>query len=968
MLKLILLEALNVLKGKSMRLKAMLRVLIVTVFALNMNPVSGASERLTAKWIWAERDDHNSYNDFIIARKTFTVREVVDGQMIITADTRYRLFVNDQWVNDGPCRSWPNHYQYDVLNITPYLNVGENEIRIIANYFGTGTFHQLCQQAGLLVELDVKTAGGDSLKIVSDDSWGVADVSTWVRNVHKKCVQMGPYEIYDARKEGKLNFKSAMELFEANGGPWKDLNSRDCRLLSREPFSLKRFVGANVVADDWMSFGFRNEQYLYPGLIDTNHSVSMLSAVATVIRCDKAVTLHFQNYPYGNYHFYVNGNRTRGPVELKAGAHFFLAVIGDPFKHWFRDTVIRFVETKGFDLENPLDSNKKNPWCFVAFEEGKYVNVDYRYRQLDRAEQEEIEKRIRDVGERFAAAATDAASFKREAGTIALTLDSDTELLDDPHLQFQARRVIGSAAKLVKNCAALMHDNTEMTVVQPSKDGDIELVYDFGEQNCGYYEIDLIAEEGLQVDLAQVEYINPAGEVQHTAAYRNSMRYICKEGHNEFVSLWRRSGRYMFIYLRNQTRPVSIRNVRMIESTYPVNCTGYFRCSDPTLDKLWEISARTLKLCMEDTFTDCPLFEQTFWVGDSRNEAVFAYTAFGAEDLARRCILLAGQSLEKYPIVLSQVPSTWETLLPAWSYLWGCSVWDYYFYTGDKAFIEQIWPMVIKNLEGAESGGYTRFGRVSENMLLVGAVNAALKCADVLGDAERATWLREYRARLVTAINASWDDDKQGYVADRFRSRTDDRAISLQASSLCLIHDIVEEKNHDAALRGLLTSREGMINMVAAIDTMHLFEALEKEGHEDLVIELIREKYRLMMQADATTVWERFHGSITGEGGWPTRSHCHAWSSMPVHFLNRIILGIMPTEPGGKAFRISPRPNGLSWAKGASATIKGPVEVSWRLSNKTLSVTAKAPEGVHLTFVTNDSIAKYDIVFNDRKP
>src|SRR5690606_2240054 len=120
------------------------------------------------------------------------------------------------------------------------------------------------------------------------------------------------------------------------------------------------------------------------------------------------------------------------------------------------------------------------------------------------------------------------------------------------------------------------------------------------------------------------------------------------------------------------------------------NPVGSFSCSDLRLERVWDISAHTLKLCMEDTFTDCPLYEQTLWVGDARNESVFAFTAFGAEDLARRCIVLAGQSLERYPLVGCQLPSAWDTLLPAWSFLWGISVWDYYFQTGDKAFVKQV--------------------------------------------------------------------------------------------------------------------------------------------------------------------------------------------------------------------------------------------------------------------------------------
>src|SRR5690606_10582433 len=118
----------------------------------------------------------------------------------------------------------------------------------------------------------------------------------------------------------------------------------------------------------------------------------------------------------------------------------------------------------------------------------------------------------------------------------------------------------------------------------------IELIYDLGAQQVGYYQFELRAEAGLIVDLAQVEYIDPAGRVQHTGAYRNSMRYLCRPGWNRFTSFDRRAGRYLFITLRNQTETAAIRNIRVIGATYPVEQQGSFACSDEMLTHTWQIA------------------------------------------------------------------------------------------------------------------------------------------------------------------------------------------------------------------------------------------------------------------------------------------------------------------------------------------------------------------------------------------
>ena len=137
---------------------------------------------------------------------------------------------------------------------------------------------------------------------------------------------------------------------------------------------------------------------------------------------------------------------------------------------------------------------------------------------------------------------------------------------------------------------------------------------------------------------------------------------------------------------------------------------------------------------------------------------------------------------------------------------------------------------------------------------------------------------------------------------------------------------------------------------------------------EDRIVAEIYRNYLPMLEAGATTVWESFPSGTTGSHGFPTRSHCHAWSSAPSYFLNRIVLGIKPTEAGGRAIRISPQLSGLSWARGSVATVRGAVSVDWRLvGDKGLEVTCRAPEGVQVDFVRNRSQEGKNVSFNGKK-
>ena len=114
-------------------------------------------------------------------------------------------------------------------------------------------------------------------------------------------------------------------------------------------------------------------------------------------------------------------------------------------------------------------------------------------------------------------------------------------------------------------------------------------------------------------------------------------------------------------------------------------------------------------------------------------------------------------------------------------------------------------------------------------------------------------------------------------------------------------------------------------------------------------------RFQPMFDAGASTVWEMFPGSDFDANGFPTRSHCHAWSSSPIYFLNRIVLGIRQTAVGGAAFEISPWLGNLRRARGGTATPKGVVSVDWKIKGKVLSVAIKAPNGVKTEFKPNAS-------------
>ena len=111
------------------------------------------------------------------------------------------------------------------------------------------------------------------------------------------------------------------------------------------------------------------------------------------------------------------------------------------------------------------------------------------------------------------------------------------------------------------------------------------------------------------------------------------------------------------------------RNVEVLYNSYPQARRGSFHSADALLNRIWEVGADTLRACAEDTYTDCPSYEQTLWVGDARNEALIDWVINGDPRLWYRCLELAGESLHRSPLVESNVPSGWQNIIPAWAFL-----------------------------------------------------------------------------------------------------------------------------------------------------------------------------------------------------------------------------------------------------------------------------------------------------------
>ena len=142
---------------------------------------------------------------------------------------------------------------------------------------------------------------------------------------------------------------------------------------------------------------------------------------------------------------------------------------------------------------------------------------------------------------------------------------------------------------------------------------------------------------------------------------------------------WGQTGfRFVFIQLLTPRATLSLKAAPAVFIYRELPYKGSFACSDPLLNRIYDTAAYTCHLNMQGMLWDGIKRDRLVWIGDMHPETLTIRTVFGA-------LPLVEESLE---FVRDQTPLPgWMNGLPAYSMWWLIILWDWYFYTGDGAFL-----------------------------------------------------------------------------------------------------------------------------------------------------------------------------------------------------------------------------------------------------------------------------------------
>jgi alpha-L-rhamnosidase len=430
-----------------------------------------------------------------------------------------------------------------------------------------------------------------------------------------------------------------------------------------------------------------------------------------------------------------------------------------------------------------------------------------------------------------------------------------------------------------------------------------------------------------------------------------------------FSTLWMRTWRYLQLEVITEGEPLAINNVYGIFTAYPFKLQATFQTADPKLTQIWNTGWTTARLCANETYMDCPYYEQLQYLGDTRIQALISFYLTGDDRLIRNALKLADESRIPEGLTLARGPSYIPQITPPFSLYWIDMLHDYYMYSRDDGFLRQFLPGIRSVLEwfeqrlgtndllgplewfnftdwtpGFQVGAPAGVDTGSSALITLNYVYA-LKRAEILmehfGQKQDAARYRELHTRIGKALIKECFDPQKGLFSD-----TPEKIFYSQHTNIfAILCDLVPEPSRQLLMTGIL--KDTSLIQTTTYYKFYLFEALRESGLGNEYLNCLQ-PWEEMLKLGLTTF---------REDDYEDRSDCHAWSASPCYHFLSLVCGIRPLTPGFRSVEIAPCPGNLTSLKSSMPHPAGSIALDLHFNQNSVEGKITLPDGTEGVFV-----------------
>ena len=395
---------------------------------------------------------------------------------------------------------------------------------------------------------------------------------------------------------------------------------------------------------------------------------------------------------------------------------------------------------------------------------------------------------------------------------------------------------------------------------------------------------------------------------------------------------------------------VSVEGVSMDEELCPLPRVGAFRCSDERLNRIWDVSARTIEITTRELYIEGAKRDRWTWSGDARQSYLMGYYLFGDSRLARDTLFYQ-RGGDPVVMHINQIMD--------YTFYWFMSVREYYMYTGDRVFLDQIYDRMVSLMDFAigrldakgrphdgpgdwmfidwapealhNTGGVTSF----EQMLFVESLEALAEVSETIGRGDAAAYRARAAKLRAEVVPLFWNAEKGALMHLLKDDGTLDAQLTRYPNMFGLAWGYFNADQRESVLKNVIFN-DSVMKIQTPYMRFYELEALCRLGLRRRVLDEVRAYWGGMLDEGATSFWELYNPDEKGDAkyamyGRPfSKSLCHAWGASPLYLFGRYVLGVEPTKPGYAEYRVAPDLGGLEWAEGVVPTPHGPISVSVR--------------------------------------
>ena len=511
-------------------------------------------------------------------------------------------------------------------------------------------------------------------------------------------------------------------------------------------------------------------------------------------------------------------------------------------------------------------------------------------------------------------------------------------------------------------------EHERMPALQVIKTPAGETVIDFGQNMTGYVEFRIKGTPGAQATISHGETLDRDGNF-YNANYRSAraqIKFTCDGEEHTYKSALTFFG-FRYIRLENWPDEIKKENFTAVVVHSDIRRTGYFECSDETVNRLFKNIIWGQKGNFLDVPTDCPQRDERLgWTGDAQ---VFVRTAslnFDVERFFKKWLRDLAADQGRDGCVPHVIPNISDDMggSSAWSDAAVICPWEIYRTYGDKAVLEEQFDsmkawidwMRERSENGRRSGG-SHFG----DWLGLDSPEGSYKGAtpeDLIATAyyKYSTELFIKAAHALGRDVAEYENIPAEAAAAFRREYMENGRVKNATQTACVLalyFDITDDRAATATQLNELVKRAGHLE-TGFVGTPYLLHALSDNGYAETAYDLLlRREYPSWLypiSKGATTVWEHWDGIKPDGTMWSTdmNSFNHYAYGAVADWMYGAAAGINsdPDRPGFEHIIFRPvTDRRLDFVKASIDTRRGTVASEWRRENGRIKYIFTVPEG-----------------------